>query len=109
MEKLMLRSVVSRISLTRPQLAAQVETLLVNMGQQGQIRGQVSDEALKGLLEQVCRLALPILFVGLISLQVSNPAPAKSTSSVSQSSRTKTLGGGITVSLPSLPKVATVH
>lgn len=54
MEKLMLRSyVVSRISLTRPQLAAQVETLLVNMGQQGQIRGQVSDEALKGLLEQV--------------------------------------------------------
>lgn len=51
----MLRSVVSRISLTRPQLAAQVETLLFNMGQQGQIRGQVSDEALKGLLEQVCR------------------------------------------------------
>lgn len=54
MERLMLRPyVVSRISLTRPQLAAQVETLLVNMGQQGQIRGQVSDEALKGLLEQV--------------------------------------------------------
>lgn len=44
---------VSRISLTRPQLASQVEDLLVRMGQQGQIRGQVSDEALKGLLEQV--------------------------------------------------------
>jgi programmed cell death protein 5 len=44
---------VSRISLTRPQLAASVEDLLVRMGQQGQIRGQVSDEALKGLLEQV--------------------------------------------------------
>ncbi|KIR51836.1 hypothetical protein I315_05785 [Cryptococcus gattii Ru294] len=74
------RERLSRISLTRPQLAAQVETLLVNMGQQGQIRGQVSDDALKGLLEQV-----------------SNPAPAKSTSSVPQSSRTKTLGGGITI------------
>ena len=44
---------VSRISLTRPQLAGQVEELLVRMGQSGQIRGQVSDEALKGLLEQV--------------------------------------------------------
>ncbi|KAL0242176.1 hypothetical protein I308_105805 [Cryptococcus tetragattii IND107] len=74
------RERLSRISLTRPQLAAQVETLLFNMGQQGQIRGQVSDEALKGLLEQV-----------------SNPAPAKSTSSVPQSSRTKILGGGITI------------
>ena len=46
-------AVVSRISLTRPQLASQVEDLLVRMGQQGQIRGQVTDEALKGLLEQV--------------------------------------------------------
>lgn len=44
---------VSRISLTRPQLAQQVEALLVRMGQAGQVRGQVSDEALKGLLEQV--------------------------------------------------------
>ena len=43
----------SRISLTRPQLAEQVEDLLVRMGQQGQIKGQVSDEALKGLLSQV--------------------------------------------------------
>ena len=45
--------VVSRISLTRPQLAGQVEDLLVRMGQQGQVRGKVTDEALKGLLEQV--------------------------------------------------------
>jgi programmed cell death protein 5 len=45
--------IVSRISLTRPQLAQQVESLIVRMGQQGQVRGQVSDEALKGLLEQV--------------------------------------------------------
>ena len=48
--------IVSRISLTRPQLAAQVEDLLVRMGQQGQIRGQVTDEALKGLLEQVSEM-----------------------------------------------------
>ena len=45
--------IVSRISLTRPQLASQVEDLIVRMGQSGQIRGQVSDEALKGLLAQV--------------------------------------------------------
>ena len=48
--------IVSRISLTRPQLAEQVEDLLVRMGQQGQIKGQVSDEALKGLLAQVRRV-----------------------------------------------------
>ena len=44
---------VSRISLTRPELGRGVEELLVRMGQQGQIRGKVTDEALKGLLEQV--------------------------------------------------------
>jgi len=44
---------VSRISLTRPQMAQQVTELLVRMGQQGQIRGKVTDEALKGLLTQV--------------------------------------------------------
>ncbi|TYJ56213.1 hypothetical protein IAR50_007115 [Cryptococcus sp. DSM 104548] len=74
------RERLSRISLTRPQLASQVETILVNMGQQGQIRGQVSDEALKGLLEQV-----------------SNPPPAKNTPAVPTSARTKTLGKGITI------------
>ncbi|OCF32359.1 hypothetical protein I317_02706 [Kwoniella heveanensis CBS 569] len=76
------RERLSRISLTRPQLAQQVESLLVNMGQQGQIRGQVTDEALKGLLEQV-----------------SNPAPPKSSAPAVSSAggRTKTLGGGITI------------
>ncbi|WVN87219.1 uncharacterized protein L203_102396 [Cryptococcus depauperatus CBS 7841] len=74
------RERLSRISLTRPQLASQVETLIVNMGQQGQIRGKISDEALKGLLEQV-----------------SSPAPAKSISTVPQSARTKALGDGITI------------
>jgi len=75
------RERLSRISLTRPQLAQQVESLLVRMGQQGQIRGQVSDEALKGLLEQV-----------------SNPPPAKSSApAVSAGGRTKTIGGGITI------------
>ena len=52
--------IVSRISLTRPQLAGQVEELLVHMGQSGQIRGQVSDEALKGLLEQVRTDFIPV-------------------------------------------------
>jgi DNA-binding TFAR19-related protein (PDSD5 family) len=33
--------------------------MLVRMGQQGQIRGQVTDEALKGLLEQV-RACFPL-------------------------------------------------
>jgi len=75
------RERLSRIALTRPQLAQQVESLLVRMGQQGQIRGQVSDEALKGLLEQV-----------------SNPPPAKSASiPVSTGGRAKNLGGGITI------------
>ncbi|KAI9632244.1 PDCD5-related protein [Dioszegia hungarica] len=73
------RERLSRISLTRPQLATQVEDLLVRMGQQGQIRGQVSDEALKGLLEQV-----------------SNPPQAKA-STAPTSARVKSLGGGITI------------
>jgi DNA-binding TFAR19-related protein (PDSD5 family) len=46
--------VVSRIALTRPEMASRVEELLVRMGQAGQIRGQVTDEAMKGLLQQVC-------------------------------------------------------
>ncbi|WVR04122.1 hypothetical protein IAU60_001121 [Kwoniella sp. DSM 27419] len=76
------RERLSRISLTRPQLASQVEAILVNMGQQGQIRGQVTDEALKGLLEQV-----------------SNPAPPKSAAPAVSSAggRTKSLGAGITI------------
>ncbi|BEJ13140.1 hypothetical protein CspHIS471_0303140 [Cutaneotrichosporon sp. HIS471] len=72
------RERLSRISLTRPQLAAQVEDLLVRMGQQGQIRGQVSDDQLKGLLEQV-----------------SAPAPAPKPTQ--NSARTRTLGSGITI------------
>ena len=71
---------VSRISLTRPQMAKQVEELLVRMGQQGQIRGQVSDQALKGLLEQVS-------------------APPKPTTAAPVRAGTKSLGGGITVSV----------
>jgi programmed cell death protein 5 len=34
-------------------MASRVEELLVRMGQAGQIRGQVTDEAMKGLLQQV--------------------------------------------------------
>jgi programmed cell death protein 5 len=50
--------IVSRIALTRPEMAIRVEDLLVRMGQAGQIRGQVTDEALKGLLQQVRPLGL---------------------------------------------------
>jgi DNA-binding TFAR19-related protein (PDSD5 family) len=45
--------IVSRIALTRPEMASRVEDLLVRMGQAGQIRGQVTDDQLKGLLQQV--------------------------------------------------------
>jgi DNA-binding TFAR19-related protein (PDSD5 family) len=45
--------VVSRIALTRPEMSSRVEDLLVRMGQAGQIRGQVTDDQLKGLLQQV--------------------------------------------------------
>lgn len=41
-----------------------VEDLLIRMGQAGQIRGQVTDDALKGLLQQVS----PHLPLSLISL-----------------------------------------
>ncbi|KAL1410147.1 hypothetical protein Q8F55_004150 [Vanrija albida] len=74
------RERLSRIALTRPQLAAQVEALLVRMGQQGQIRGQVSDDALKGLLEQV-----------------SNQAAPKPQAPQQTSARSRTLGSGITI------------
>ncbi|ORX36471.1 PDCD5-related protein [Kockovaella imperatae] len=77
------RERLSRISLTRPQLAAQVEELLVRMGTSGQIRGQVSDDALKNLLEQV-----------------SNPPQAKTGAAPTVSTtgaRTKSLGAGITI------------
>ena len=45
--------IVSRIALTRPEMSSRVEDLLVRMGQAGQIRGQVTDDQLKGLLQQV--------------------------------------------------------
>ena len=70
--------VVSRIALTRPEMAIRVEDLLVRMGQAGQIRGQVTDDALKGLLQQVSDASTP-----------KSTAPPKA--------GTKTIGGGITV------------
>jgi len=70
--------IVSRIALTRPEMAIRVEDLLVRMGQAGQIRGQVTDDALKGLLQQVSDASTP-----------KSTAPPKA--------GTKTIGGGITV------------
>lgn len=43
----------SRISLTRPSLARQIEDLLMRMARAGQIRDKVPDEELKRLLTQV--------------------------------------------------------
>ena len=48
---------VSRIALSRPEMSSRVEDLLHRMGQAGQIRGQVTDDQLKGLLQQVSRVA----------------------------------------------------
>lgn len=75
-------TLVSRISLTRPQLASQVESLLVRMGQQGQIRGQVTDEALKGLLEQVsAHQCLVLVWAGLVVVRGPLPLFARPASS----------------------------
>jgi len=69
------------------------------MGQQGQIRGKVTDEALKGLLEQV-RYVYTSVGRTLLTPQVSGPGQAKTPApTVAPSARTKTLGGGIIVSL----------
>lgn len=38
-------------------MSSRVEDLLVRMGQAGQIRGQVTDDQLKGLLQQVSKSA----------------------------------------------------
>jgi hypothetical protein len=47
------RRPVSRISMTRPAVAKQIQQILLRMAQQGQLRGRVSDDQLVGLLEQV--------------------------------------------------------
>jgi len=52
---------VSRIALTRPEMSSRVEDLLVRMGQAGQIRGQVTDDQLKGLLQQVSRVGWEVV------------------------------------------------
>ena len=84
-------------------MAQQVTELLVRMGQQGQIRGKVTDEALKGLLEQVSGFITMQLYQHISDEKVSNPAPVKSsTPAAPPSARTKTLGGGITVSITRL-------
>lgn len=41
------------IRLAKPEKAAMVENLLVNMARRGQLGGQLGEEELKGLLEQV--------------------------------------------------------
>jgi programmed cell death protein 5 len=44
---------VSRIALVRPQRAQGIEDLLMRMAKGGQLRGQVSEEQLIGVLDQV--------------------------------------------------------
>ncbi|EIW66180.1 hypothetical protein M231_00864 [Tremella mesenterica] len=78
------RERLSRIALTRPELAAQVEDLLIRMGQSGQIRGKVNDENLKGLLQQVTDMSQP------------KPKP-KPITTTSTGTRTKSLAAGITI------------
>ena len=44
---------VNTIRIAKPEKAAMVENLLVNMARRGQIGGQLGENELKGLLEQV--------------------------------------------------------
>ncbi|KAK4700500.1 programmed cell death protein 5, partial [Phenoliferia sp. Uapishka_3] len=44
---------VSRIALVRPERAKSIEALLMRMAQGGQLRGQVSEDQLIGVLDQV--------------------------------------------------------
>lgn len=44
---------VNTIRIAKPEKAAMVENLLVNMARRGQIGGQLGEAELKGLLEQV--------------------------------------------------------
>ncbi|RSH84443.1 uncharacterized protein EHS24_005964 [Apiotrichum porosum] len=93
------RERLSRISLTRPQLASQVEELLVRMGQGGQIRGKVSDEQLKQLLEQTPgsdEVAGRGQWRNVSAELVSAPAAPKPSAAPVRAG-TRTLGGGITI------------
>ncbi|GHJ85088.1 hypothetical protein NliqN6_1490 [Naganishia liquefaciens] len=75
------RERLSRIALTRPSLARQIEELLVRMARSGQLKGKVGDTELKGLLEQV-----------------SSQSPLQANpSTVQAGSRTRSLGAGITI------------
>jgi programmed cell death protein 5 len=50
-------SIVSRIALVNPQLSNQVEGILLRMAQSGQLRGQMTETQLIGLLDQVHRVS----------------------------------------------------
>lgn len=48
------RARLSNIALAKPEKAMQLENLIIQMARSGQIRGQMGDEQLKQLLDQVC-------------------------------------------------------
>lgn len=47
------RERLTRIKLARPDFAAQIELLLMQLAQQGKIRGKITDEQFKKVLEQL--------------------------------------------------------
>lgn len=46
---------VARIALVRPQKAREIEDMLLRMAQGGQLRGQVTEDQLIGVLDQIER------------------------------------------------------
>jgi programmed cell death protein 5 len=59
---------VSRIALVSPERSKEIETILLKMAQTGQLRGQVTEEQLIDLLDQVLVLSFTPLIKSLKSL-----------------------------------------
>jgi len=59
---------VSRIALVSPERSKEIETILLKMAQTGQLRGQVTEEQLIDLLDQVWVLSFTPLINSLKSL-----------------------------------------
>ncbi|RMF90959.1 MAG: DNA-binding protein [Methanobacteriota archaeon] len=49
------RERLARIKMARPEYATQVELLLIQLAQAGQIKGKITDEQLKALLARIAR------------------------------------------------------
>ncbi|KAG7575476.1 hypothetical protein FFLO_00295 [Filobasidium floriforme] len=75
------RERLSRIAMIRPSQAEAIERQLINLARSGQLTRKLGDDELRSMLEQ---------------LSSSQPKPTQQ-SAVQPNSRTKSLGGGITI------------